>query len=93
MKKIEHACVYSCNPTQTAVYFYCLCVTVTRSFLHNKRETKNRAEGWDYETERMERPAPRAGDFRTLLEDPVLAKLLDLTDRMGAGGRGMGPVW
>ena len=30
--------------------------------------------------------------FRTLLEDPVLAKLLDLTDRMEAGGRGMGPV-
>ena len=25
--------------------------------------------------------------FRTLLEDPVLAKLLDLTDRMEAGGR------
>ena len=30
--------------------------------------------------------------FRTLLEDPVLAKLLDLTDRMEAGGRGMSPV-
>ena len=30
--------------------------------------------------------------FRTLLEDPVLAKLLDLTDRMEDGGRGMGPV-
>ena len=30
--------------------------------------------------------------FRTLLEDPVLAKLLDLTDRMEAGGRGMGPI-
>ena len=30
--------------------------------------------------------------FRTLLEDPVLAKLLDLTDRMEAGGRGMGSV-
>ena len=30
--------------------------------------------------------------FRTLLEDPVLAKLLDLTDRMEAGGRGVGPV-
>ncbi len=25
--------------------------------------------------------------FRTLLEDPVLAKLLDLTDRMEAGRR------
>ena len=30
--------------------------------------------------------------FRTLLEDPVLAKLLNLTDRMEAGGRGVGPV-
>ena len=30
--------------------------------------------------------------FRTLLEDPVLAKLLNLTDRMEAGGRGMGPI-
>lgn len=30
--------------------------------------------------------------FRTLLEDPVLAKLLDLTDRMEAGAGGMGPV-
>ena len=30
--------------------------------------------------------------FRALLEDPVVAKLLDLTDRMEAGTRSMGPV-
>lgn len=30
--------------------------------------------------------------FRALLDDPVVAKLLDLTDRMEAGTRSMGPV-
>ena len=30
--------------------------------------------------------------FRSLLDDPVVAKLLDLTDRMGAGAPGYGPV-
>ena len=30
--------------------------------------------------------------FRALLEDPVVAKLLDLTDRMEAGTPGIGPV-
>ena len=30
--------------------------------------------------------------FRALLEDPVVAKLMDLTDRMEAGSRSMGPV-
>ncbi len=30
--------------------------------------------------------------FRSLLDDPVVAKLLDLTDRMEAGAPGYGPV-
>ena len=30
--------------------------------------------------------------FRSLLDDPVVAKLVDLTDRMEAGGPGYGPV-
>ena len=30
--------------------------------------------------------------FRALLDDPVVAKLVDLTDRMEAGSRSMGPV-
>ena len=30
--------------------------------------------------------------FRALLEDPVVAKLVDLTDRMAAGASGMGLV-
>ena len=30
--------------------------------------------------------------FRALLEDPVVAKLVDLTDRMDAGASGMGLV-
>ena len=40
----------------------------------------------------MERPAARLVIFRALLEDPVVAKLLDLTDRMEAGTRSMGGV-
>ena len=30
--------------------------------------------------------------FRSLLDDPVVAKLVDLTDRMEAGAPGYGPV-
>ena len=30
--------------------------------------------------------------FRTLLEDPVIARLVDLTDRMEAGVHSMGAV-
>ena len=40
----------------------------------------------------MECPAARACVFRSLLDDPVVAKLLDLTDRMEAGAPGYGPV-
>lgn len=51
-----------------------------------------KSEGQEYETERMECPAARACYFRSLLDDPVVAKFADLTDRMEAGASGCGPV-
>ena len=73
MKKIEHACVYSCNPTQTAVYFDCLCVTVTRSFCTTKEKRKTGQRDGTMKLKEWNARLHGLVIFRTLLEDPVLA--------------------